>query len=63
MMKCQFHWLRKPEHPEETTDLRQVTDKLLQFIDQQEVLGCYCQHLYPSEDPTGSSHVTSGRGE
>ena len=28
MMKCQFHWWRKPEYPEETTDLRQVTDKL-----------------------------------
>ena len=23
MMKCQFHWWRKPEHPEETTELRQ----------------------------------------
>ena len=28
MMKCQFHWWSKPEHPRETTDLRQVTDKL-----------------------------------
>ena len=27
MMKCQFHWWRKLDHPEETTDLRQVTDK------------------------------------
>ena len=26
MMNCQFDWWRKPEHPEETTDLRQVTD-------------------------------------
>ena len=26
MMKCQFHWWRKPEHLEKTTDLRQVTD-------------------------------------
>ena len=24
MMKCQFHWWRKLEYPEETTDLRQV---------------------------------------
>jgi hypothetical protein len=24
----QFHWLRKPENPEKTTDLSQVTDKL-----------------------------------
>ena len=23
MMKCQFHWGRKPEHPEETTNLHQ----------------------------------------
>ena len=28
MMKCQFNWWRKPEYPEETIDLRQVTDKL-----------------------------------
>ena len=26
MMKSVFRW-RKPEHPEETTDLRQVTDE------------------------------------
>ena len=25
MMKCQFDWWRKPEYPEETTDLRQAT--------------------------------------
>ena len=24
----QFHWWRKPEYPEKTTDLSQVTDKL-----------------------------------
>ena len=24
----QFYWLRKPEYPEKTTDLPQVTDKL-----------------------------------
>ena len=24
----QFYWLRKPENPEKTTDLPQVTDKL-----------------------------------
>jgi len=24
----QFHWWRKPEYPEKTTDLPQVTDKL-----------------------------------
>jgi predicted membrane channel-forming protein YqfA (hemolysin III family) len=24
----QFYWWRKPEHPEKTTDLPQVTDKL-----------------------------------
>ena len=28
MMKSVFWW-RKPEHPEETTDLRQVTDETL----------------------------------
>ena len=28
IIKCQFHWWRKQEHPEETTDLvRQVTNK------------------------------------
>ena len=26
-MTCQFHWLRKPEYPEETTDLRQATEE------------------------------------
>ena len=25
----QFYWCRKPEYPEKTTDLSQVTDKLL----------------------------------
>jgi hypothetical protein len=25
---CQFYWWRKPEYPEKTTDLLQVTDKL-----------------------------------
>jgi hypothetical protein len=25
---CEFYWWRKPEHPEITTDLSQVTDKL-----------------------------------
>jgi len=25
----QFYWWRKPEYPEKTTDLSQVTDKLL----------------------------------
>ena len=24
ILKCHFHWWRKPEYPEETTDLRQV---------------------------------------
>ena len=43
MMKCQFHWWRKPENPVKvTTDVRQVTDEtfthknfdsLLQFIE------------------------------
>ena len=26
-MKCQYHWWRKPEYLEETTDLQQVTDR------------------------------------
>jgi hypothetical protein len=25
---CQFYWWRKPEYPEKTTDLSQVTDEL-----------------------------------
>ena len=31
MMKSVFWW-RKPEHPEETTDLRQVTDETFSHI-------------------------------
>jgi hypothetical protein len=29
---CQFYWWRKPEYPEKTVDLPQVTDKLYQIM-------------------------------
>ena len=28
----QFYWWRKPEYPEKTTDLPQVTDKLINHV-------------------------------
>ena len=31
MMKCHFHLWRKPVHPGETTDLREVTDFEMDF--------------------------------
>ena len=43
MIKSVFWW-RKPEYPEETTDLRQVTDETLLLGRQPLMFGLYLHH-------------------
>jgi hypothetical protein len=44
----QFYWWRKPEYPEKTTDLSQITDKLYTMFASHEISDSVCMfcHLF-----------------
>ena len=51
MMKCQFHWWRRSEYPEETTDLHQVTNETVTPT-------AYAQSQYQTRAPVVWSQVS-----
>jgi len=57
----QFYWWRKPEYPEKTTDLLQVTDKQYSYIiSYQKVDSLHSNHVFKFSNHTVVYWLTKG---